>query len=397
MYGARSSMNAFGWVTTRLGISGSSLFSLTLVVAGCEAAVESGDVGMDQDNVADGSDDSTDDSAGDSSDSSSDDHAGDDQSVDDQSTDGADDTGGDDTDDSAEDDTAADDSAEDDTGGDDTDDTGGDDTDDGPSGDPDIYEPFTSLSAWDQAPRAPGASIDIVANAAADDDSVAALLFPGNPDLEANDRTSPGFATEIIYPESFNYGKFETRVRFGSCAEGGEEVVNGIFTYFNDGSDQDGDGLPDNSEIDIEQLCGTPELLWLTVYTDYRDFVAGGLKKRTRMVNMRTGSYLEFIDFPPEEGDRGTIEGLSIPSFPASDTFYTIGFEWRADSVRYYIVLNGVEKDLFVLDDPDTVPQRPAQFLMNIWHAPEHWDGSGVGDYPANDSTMLVDWVKIWR
>jgi hypothetical protein len=372
-----------------------SLFSVALIVAGCEATVAPGDdVETDHDNITDESDDSSDDNDDASSDSSADDQT-------DQSDD-SDDAGGDDPGDNPEDD--SDGPVEDDTGGDDTDDTddtGGDDTDDTGGDDssdpPDIYEPFTSLSAWHEELRSDGASIDIAAHAGADDNSVAALLFPGNPGLGVYDHTSPGFATEIVYPERFPSGKFETRVRFGSCTEGAEEVVNGIFTYFNDGSDQDGDGLPDNSEIDIEQLCGTPEILWLTVYTDYRDFVAGGLKKRTRMVDMRTGSYLDFIDFPPVEGERGTLQGIAIPDFPQNDTFYTVGFEWRADSVRYYIRLNGEEKDLFLLDEPDTVPQRPAQYLMNIWHAPDHWDGSGTGDYPANDATMLVDWVKIWR
>jgi hypothetical protein len=382
----------------KLGIVRWVLLS-SMLVAGCEAAVQPGDdLDTDRDNVSDESDDASGDGE-DSTDASSDDGA--------DGSDGADDPDGDGSDDSAQDD--ADGPVEDDSDGpvddadgpveDDSDDSGEDEADDmgEPSGDPDIYEPFTSLSAWHEELRSDGASIDIATHTAADDGSVAALLFPGNPGLGTYDHTSPGFATELVYPERFAAGKFETRVRFGGCTEGQEEVVNGIFTYFNDGSDQDGDGLPDNSEIDIEQLCGTPELLWLTVYTDYRDFVAGGLKKRTRMVNMRTGSYLDFIDFPPVEGERGTIPGIAIANFPARDTFYTVGFEWRADSVRYYIRLDGEEKDLFVLDEPDTVPERPAQFLMNIWHAPEHWDGSGTGDYPANDSTMLVDWVKIWR
>jgi hypothetical protein len=388
----------------RLEVSRSFLLSLWLIAAGCEGSLTAGEeTETDRDNIGDEAGDSRDDSdessdSGDegSTDSSSD-EAGD---GDDASGDDTDGTGGDDSDDASGDETGedsggddsgddSDDSGDDgsgdgddsgDTGGDDTDDTGGDDSDDG-SDPPDIYEPFTSLSAWHQELRSPGGRVDIASHPGADDSSVAALLFPGNPDLGVYDRTSPGFATEIVYPERFLYGKFETRVRFGGCREG----------------DHDGDGLPDNSEIDIEQLCGTPEILWLTVYTDYRDFVAGGLKKRTRMVNMRTGSYLNFTDFPPVEGERGTLPGIAIPSFPQSDTFYTVGFEWRQGFVRYYIVLDGEEKDLFVLDEPDTVPQRSAQFLINIWHAPDHWDGSGTGDYPAQDSIMLVDSVKIWR
>ena len=386
----------------RLGISRWSLFALLLVVAGCE--IETPDTEMDNDNSSDESDSSNDESEENESDEDqSPDSDADEQTDDNEDSDDPDESDVDETDENDVDETDVDETDVDETDETDVDETDEEDEDAGtdgpdePTGNPDIYEPFTSLDAWHQEIRSQGGRVDIASHGAASDDSVAALLFPGNPDLGVYDHTSPGFATEIVYPERFSYGKFETRVRFGGCAEGAEEVVNGIFTYFNDGSDQDGDGLPDNSEIDIEQLCGTPEILWLTVYTDYRDFVAGGLKKRTRMVNMRTGSYLEFIDFPPAEGERGTIPGIAIPNFPANDTFYTVGFEWRQGSVRYYIVLDGEEKDLFLLDEPDTVPTRPAQFLINIWHAPDHWDGSGTGDYPASDSTMLVDSVKIWR
>ena len=90
-------------------------------------------------------------------------------------------------------------------------------------------------------------------------------------------------------------------------------------------------------------------------------------------------------------------EGMwTIDAFPA-DAFYTMGFECRASFVRYYIRLNGKEVDLFTIDDPSRVPQRPGQYLLNIWHANGHWTNGQSADYPANDSSMTVDWVKIWR
>jgi hypothetical protein len=260
---------------------------------------------------------------------------------------------------------------------------------------PDIEEQFTSLDDWSQNINSPEGGISIQEDARADDHSLASFVFPGNPQFGANDNTSPGYANELVLNDhSFHYGKFETRVRFSSCSNG-EEVVDGIFTYAH-GGDQNNNGITDNSEIDIEYLCGTPEILWLTVYTDYDDFVQGGLRKLTRQVDMRTGKYTLLTDFPPEETESGTIDGLALPNFPG-DTFYRVGFEWRATFVRYYIVLDGKEVDLFTIDQADRIPIEPAEFLINIWHTPEHWDGSGTADYPANDALMLLDWVKIWN
>jgi beta-glucanase (GH16 family) len=198
-----------------------------------------------------------------------------------------------------------------------------------------------------------------------------------------------------VYGEAFTYGTFETRVRFATCSAS-EEVVNGIFTYFNDGSDQNGNGLADNSEIDIEFLCGTPNLLWLTTYTDFVDFVPGKLRKVSRKLDMRTGAFEDFTDWPPEVTNQGKIEGLSLPNFPSQE-FYTLGIDWRADHVRYYIRLNGKEVDLFTIDDASRIPRRASQFLMNIWHANAHWTDGGAADYPAQNATMVVDSVSIWR
>ena len=259
----------------------------------------------------------------------------------------------------------------------------------------DITETFANFDRWSTEVRSPGGSLSVVSNGAAEDNRAAALSIPGRPDLGPNDWASPDSASELVFNESFLYGKFETRVRFSSCAAH-EEVVDGIFTYFR-GGDENRNGITDNSEIDIEYLCGTPNYLWLTTYTDFDDFEVGRLRKLSRKVDMRTGAYEVYTDWPPTSTERGTIPGLAIPGFPDPNQFYTVGFEWRAQTVRYYIRLNGKEVDLFVINDPSRVPQRRAGFLLNTWHANAHWTNGAAADYPSNVATMLVDSVKIWR
>jgi hypothetical protein len=82
------------------------------------------------------------------------------------------------------------------------------------------------------------------------------------------DFQGPASAVEVESVATFHYGRYETSVRFASCAAA-EEIVSGIFTYLNDGTDTNGNGIADNSEIDVELLCGEPYLLWLTIWTDY--------------------------------------------------------------------------------------------------------------------------------
>jgi hypothetical protein len=272
---------------------------------------------------------------------------------------------------------------------------GGDGDGDGDGDPPDIFAQFASTSGWSQHIRSPGGAITLSSHGGAEDGRVAALSIPGRPDLGAGDWSNPGFASELEFNESFLYGKFETRVRFASCAAH-EEVVNGLFTYFR-GGDQNGNGITDNSEIDIELLCGTPHILWLTTYTDFDDFSPGRLRKLSRKIDMRTGRYEVFTDWPPALTDSGTVPGVALAGFPDPNQFYTVGFEWRANAVRYYIRLGGREVDLFTITDPSRIPRRSAGYLMNIWHANAHWTDGSAADYPSNTSTMLIDWVKIWR
>jgi hypothetical protein len=194
------------------------------------------------------------------------------------------------------------------------------------------------------------------------------------------------------------FGRYEFDVQFPTCSAD-EDLVSGLFTYFNDGSDEDEDGIGDNSEIDIEHLCGQPQFLWMTVWTDYEDCPSLDVRRTSRVINMRTGAYDEtphgsssWDDMAPA----GTLQDIAIEGFPVPGTYYTLGFEWTGQSVRYFLVDDGIEKDLFVVSGVDYVPQRPAQLLLNLWHPATHWYGGGDADFPAGDASLLLDGVRVW-
>jgi hypothetical protein len=236
-----------------------------------------------------------------------------------------------------------------------------------------------------------------VADPEADDGLVATLRFPGIAALGNADRVSPQYATELATDdETFRYGTYWMRVALAACAPG-EEVVNGLFTYFNDGQDHDADGIVDNSEIDIEVLCGTPDVIFLSVWTDY-DGATEVFRKQTRAIDLATG---ELWDSPSDHEyglvSAGTDPTLQLPALLDPGQFVELGFEWHADRVRYLARVDGEERTLWELADPSHVPSLAAGVLFNVWHPAEHWFGDGAPpDYPAADATLRVDWVRFW-
>lgn len=231
------------------------------------------------------------------------------------------------------------------------------------------------------------------ANASASDNAVAELVFKGNSSLGPSDKLSPDYATEIGTNQSFQYGTYRTRVQLARCAPT-EELVNGIFTYFNDGKDHDGDGLVDNSEIDIEILCSDPSIISLTIWSQYTSDTAK--KGVSRVIRTKTGNYEDSINDQTVTGS-GNRSEFKIAGFPDANAFYEMGFEWHADRVRYFLVVGEVEVTLWTFTDPTYIPSLPAAFLFNVWHSSDWWDSRGTADYPASDAVMRVDWFRYWK
>ncbi len=231
------------------------------------------------------------------------------------------------------------------------------------------------------------------ANPSAADNAVAELVFKGNAALGPGDKLTPDFATEIGTNQTFGYGTFRARVQLAQCASS-EELVNGVFTYFNDGKDHDGDGLIDNSEIDIEILCSDPSIVSLTIWSEYTsDTAKQGV---SRVIHTKTGAYQDTLNDTTSLGS-GTSPAFKLAGFPDPSSFYEMGFEWHATSLRYFIVVGGNEITLWTYTDAKYIPSLPAAFLFNVWHSDDWWNNQGTADYPANDATMRVDWFRYWK
>jgi hypothetical protein len=198
-------------------------------------------------------------------------------------------------------------------------------------------------------------------------------------------------AEEIVSQRLFTFGTFRYRFSLASCATT-EEAVNGVFTYFNDGSTA-ADGLVVNREVDIEILCGEPWFINLTIWTEYTD--DSHFVNQSRVVDTRTGTVYVYAD--DEEGDETGTESqpeLMIPGFPQAGAFYEMGFTWSATDLTYFMTIGGSQVTLWDATDATRIPQAGMYQHFNIWAPGEHWSTGQSAGPPANDATLAVDWFR---
>ena len=252
---------------------------------------------------------------------------------------------------------------------------------------------------WIERVELPGGAVDFGQESSdASSGNVLVLRFPGNDEAGPYDNVGPDYVTQVQTQQRFGFGTFRTRVRFGTC-DPDEEVASALLGYFGDGADRNGNQITDELEIIWQVLCGTPQLSYLTVFTDYQVDGRGNevFRKFTRAIDFSSGDVYET---PSASDDTLVLTGndpaLRYPGFSAPQTFCELGFEWHSDSIRFFIVLDGVERTAWTLDDPDRIPQEPLHFMYNLWHPESHWEpASGAADFPVEDVLLTVDWLRI--
>ncbi|MBI2343968.1 MAG: glycoside hydrolase family 16 protein [Deltaproteobacteria bacterium] len=252
---------------------------------------------------------------------------------------------------------------------------------------------------WTLKATAPNSVHFGIPHAMADDDVVATLTFAGQPAFSNGDAVGPAHAVQIATSNTFGYGTYRARLRPAACAPD-EEVVNGIFVYANDGAtDANQNGMIDNNEIDIEILCGEPDILYLSLWTDYTD--DDHFRKKTRAIDIVTGAFYETE--PGKEGQYGLsgtaggiIPAAKSPGMDLTAQFLELGFTWTASAVRFFLMLEDEEITLWHFTDPAYIPVPDVAFIFNVWHTNAHWWAGGAADYPAKNGMMLIDWFQYW-
>ncbi len=224
--------------------------------------------------------------------------------------------------------------------------------------------------------------------------------------LRARPRVGAGNGPEIQSKALYQYGSYSTRLKAANCsAQPLAGVVTGYFTYFDDGQDYDGDGIPDNSEIDFEWLCAQPQVMFITVWTDY-----GGSpdvhEKTYREIDLSTGTIIKTC----HDHVWGECQALSsselqptsitaIPGYNSGTAYYEYGFTWTSTGIRWWVVnpANGAQITLWNYQGPASrIATLPSYYMTNVWYT-NNWSPETMPtaiQKPTIPIYAYVDWTK---
>ncbi len=219
----------------------------------------------------------------------------------------------------------------------------------------------------------------------------------------------------MISNDRCHFGTFAARLKIPSVTSqpniGG---VVGFYSYYNDQwdtelpADINKNGLYDNSEIDFEWLIADPTIIYLTAWTDHQELPnSNACRKVSRIINLAKGIIYN-TEYSEDVGGVGTkLSGVEnvpsaitpIPGFNASKQFYTYGFDWKSDQIRWWI-LHPETNDTIVLWDyrgsVERITQKEASLMMNIWHTND-WSvvtNAKATEAPRDTFSVEFDWVS---
>ena len=217
--------------------------------------------------------------------------------------------------------------------------------------------------------------------------------------------TSPAGGSQIESKSYFLYGTMTARLKTVDCSgQPDAGVVTGYFSYFNDGSDKNGDGLPDNSELDFEWLCAEPQVIFITLWTDYRGSDDHS-RRVSRALNLATGviySTQYQVDWSPGtnltgvENQPATLTPLA--GYNSSAAYYEYGVSWSRDRMLLWIVDPKDQTKIPLWDyrgPAARIPPRASRFMINAWHT-GGWTPPGFPNAvkpPASALSAFVDWA----
>ena len=260
---------------------------------------------------------------------------------------------------------------------------------------------------WDAATSdsfelsAPGQSL-ITANASdppAEDGKVLELR------LAAGSAPGPGNGPEAQTLDRFGYGTYSTRLKTADCSgQPKAGVVSGYFVYFNDGQDPNGDGVPDNVEIDFEWLCAEPQVVYLTMWTDYRDSDEAQ-KRVARAINLQSGTIL-FTCYFEAFGACQSLSGAenqpatitAIPGYDSSQEYIVYGLDWLSNGVTWWMMDPATKQKVILWDyhNQERIPPAPAYYFTNLWHT-ANWTPDGMPEATQSPTVPVSTWVDWTR
>ncbi len=216
--------------------------------------------------------------------------------------------------------------------------------------------------------------------------------------IDPEDEAGAGKGPEIISKEDTHFGQYAARLKVPDVREIQPNVgaVVGYFTYQNDKEL----GL---SEIDFEWLIADPRIIYVGTWTGF----SPNLQRVGRIINLADGKILETISKVGYGGEKTHLKGLqnqpeqipAIKDYDASKRFYTYGFDWHTDKMRWWMIHPTTSDTLVLWDYQGSrlgIPQHASKYRMNFWHTND-WAVEGNPnslEKPKKPYELEVDWMS---
>ncbi len=216
--------------------------------------------------------------------------------------------------------------------------------------------------------------------------------------LDPDDSAGAGRGPEIVSRHFTYFGTYAARLKIPDVKsiQPDAGAVVGYFTYYMDREK----GL---SEIDIEWLIADPEIIYVGTWTGPRD----SLRRIGRSINLAKGIIYDNSTRVGHSGKRSPLTGeqdqpktiQAINDYNASTGFYTYGFDWYPDRLRWWMI-RPVTRDTVVLwnyhGSKLGIPQNKSLYRMNFWRtkdwAPE--TNPAATERPLHPYELEVDWMS---
>lgn len=216
--------------------------------------------------------------------------------------------------------------------------------------------------------------------------------------IDPEDVAGAGRGPEIITNKFTFYGSYAARLKVPDPREIQPNVgaVVGYFTYRID-------SIYGQSEIDFEWLIADPEIIYIGTWTGER----GKSVRIGRTINIAEGAIYE-TSFRERDGsnkrhltgEQNQPEEIEpIDNYDASSQFYTYGFDWYPDRIRWWM-LHPTTSDTIVLWDYKGsqigIPTTHSRYRINFWHTnnwPVNTNPNSI-DKPIYPYELEVDWMS---
>jgi hypothetical protein len=216
--------------------------------------------------------------------------------------------------------------------------------------------------------------------------------------IDPEDKAGAGRGPEIISKKFTHFGTYAARLRIPEVRniQPDAGAVVGYFTYHVD-------SVPGLSEIDYEWLIADPEIIYIGTWTGPH----GDLRRIGRTINMANGiiyntSYKERLSGLKRPLTAIQCQPETIPAiegYDASSQFYTYGFDWYPDRIRWWMI-HPATADTVVLWDYqgslEGIPQNRSRYRLNFWYTdswPVETNPYSI-ERPLHPYETQIDWMS---